>query len=373
MRVVFCGGGTGGHVYPALTVAAALKRRYGDGQPLDLLYLGVKGKIDRDLVEREGIPFQAITAGPLRVGSIKGVVQGGARLTAGTAQAYSILGRWRPDAVFATGGYGSAGAGLAARARGLPLILFEPGPESGLAVKMLSRAATKVIVTIPPALDHMPRDKTELIGYPVRPAFFEARRDSARQQLGLEPNLPTLLVSGASSGASRLNEALASWSAGFLRIGQLIHISGPRDEPWLRALRDGLPEEQRSRYHLHAYLHEEMPLAMTAADLAVMRSGASVLGELPATGLPAVLVPGEYEGWDQSANARYLEEQGAAVMLRQHSIDRLQPLVMELLGDTSRREAMKENLAALARPTAAEDIADVIAQTAGVTLPKVAA
>jgi UDP-N-acetylglucosamine--N-acetylmuramyl-(pentapeptide) pyrophosphoryl-undecaprenol N-acetylglucosamine transferase len=372
MRVVFCGGGTGGHVYPALTVAAALKQRYDGADPLELLYLGVRGKIDRQLVEREGIPFRAITAGPLRVASVKGAVQGSARLTAGTAQSFSILGKWRPDVVFATGGYGSVGAGLAARARRLPLILFEPGPESGLAVKLLSRAATKVIVTIPPALEHMPLEKTALIGYPVRPAFFEARRETAREQLGLEPNLPTLLVSGASSGASRLNEALAAWQADFLRIGQLIHLSGPRDEPWLRTLRDGLPEEQRSRYHLHAYLHDEMAIAMAAADLAVMRSGASVLGELPATRLPAILVPGEYAGWDQSANARYLEAQGAAVMLRQDSIDHLQPLVMEFLADTARREAMKQSLAALSRPTAAEDIADVIAQIAGITRPQVA-
>lgn len=366
MKVVLCGGGTGGHVYPALTVAAALKERYGDTEPIDILYIGVRGRIDRQLVEREGLPFRAVTAGPLRVGSIAGTAKGGMRLGAGSLQAFSLLGQFKPDVVFATGGFGSVGVAFAARARRLPLILFEPGPESGLAVKLLSKAASKIIVTIPSALGHMPAAKTQLIGYPVRPPFFEATREEGRRRLGLDQNLPVLLISGASSGASRLNEAVAPWLADFLRIGQVIHLCGVRDEEWLKGLREGMAEEVRGRYHVYGYLHEEMPSALAAADLAVMRSGASVLGELPAAGLPAILVPGEYEGWDQSANARYLEDQGASVMLRQAEIDHLHGLVMELLADTARRERMKQVLASLARPNAANEIADVIARTAGV-------
>jgi len=368
VKIVFCGGGTGGHVYPALTVAAALKERYGRSEPVEMLYLGVRGRMDQGLVEREEIPFRGITAGPLRVGSLSGTASGALKLAAGTAQSLAILRSFRPDAVFATGGYGSVGVAFAARALRIPLILFEPGPESGLAVKLLSRAANRIVVTIPPALDHMPKDKTRVIGYPVRPPFFEARREQARARLGLDPALPVLLVSGASSGASRLNESVASWLSDFLAAGQLIHLSGPRDEAWLQELRGRLPEDLRGRYHLHAYLHEDMPYALAAADLAVMRSGASVLGELPATRLPAILIPGVYEGWDQSANARYLEEQGAAVMLRQAQIDTLYDAVRRLLDDTGRRESMKLALAGLARPNAATDIAALIAQTAGVRI-----
>lgn len=366
MRVVFCGGGTGGHVYPALTVAAALKRLYGASRPVDLLYLGVRGRIDKQLVEREGIPFRAITAGPLRVGSLKGIAVGGGKLVAGFVQSFAALGTFHPDVVFATGGYGSAGVALAARARRLPLVLFEPGPESGLAVKLLAKAATSIIVTIPPALAHMPAAKTRVIGYPVRSPFFEATRAEGRERLGLEPSLPVLLISGASSGASRLNEAVVPWLGDFLKGAQVIHLSGPRDEPWLKELRANMTPEQQARYHVYAYLHEEMPYALAAADLAVMRSGASVLGELPAAGLPAILVPGEYEGWDQSANARYLEEQGAAVMLRQAHIDLLHGLVTELMADAPRREAMKAALSRLRRPQAADEIAEVIAAAAGV-------
>jgi UDP-N-acetylglucosamine--N-acetylmuramyl-(pentapeptide) pyrophosphoryl-undecaprenol N-acetylglucosamine transferase len=199
-----------------------------------------------------------------------------------------------------------------------------------------------------------------LTGYPVRPGFFQAQRDQARERLGLHPSLPTLLVSGASSGARALNQAVARLAPEFLRVGQLVHLCGSRDETWLQDIRAGLSPELQERYHLHAYLHDEMPLALGAADLAVMRSGASTLGELPAARLPAILVPGEYEGWDQSPNARFLEQQGAAVTLPQARLDELPSLIMELLGESNRRERMREALAALARPDAADRLARLL-------------
>src|SRR3972149_6632742 len=132
MRVVFCGGGTGGHVYPALTVAAALRRLCADaGEPLALLYVGVAGKIDAELVARDDIPFRGVTAGPLRVGSLLGTAKGLLKLVAGTTQAVAILRKFKPDVVFATGGYGCAGVAIAARLLRRPLLLFEPGPEAG--------------------------------------------------------------------------------------------------------------------------------------------------------------------------------------------------------------------------------------------------
>jgi UDP-N-acetylglucosamine--N-acetylmuramyl-(pentapeptide) pyrophosphoryl-undecaprenol N-acetylglucosamine transferase len=364
MRVAFCGGGTGGHVYPALTVAAALRRLAPE--PPELLYVGVRGKIDADLATREGMPFEAVTAGPLRVGSLTGTARGSLKLVAGIVEAVRILGRFRPDVVFATGGYGSVGVGLAARLRRRPLLLFLPDVEAGLAVRTLARVASRIAVTVPPALASMPSEKSQLTGYPVRPAFFEADRAAARQRLGLHPELPLLLVSGASSGANALNQAVNGWAADFLRLGQLIHLCGPIDEPWLRSARDALPADLRERYHLHAYLHDGMADALAAADLAVMRSGASTLGELPAARLPAVLVPGEYEGWDQSPNASFLQASGAAVLLPQARIGELKALVFELLADDSRRRRMQESLARLARPDAADRLARLVLEMAGV-------
>jgi UDP-N-acetylglucosamine--N-acetylmuramyl-(pentapeptide) pyrophosphoryl-undecaprenol N-acetylglucosamine transferase len=362
MRVVFCGGGTGGHVYPALTVATALRRLVNES--LELLYIGVAGKMDAELVAREDIPFAAITARPLRVGSLTGTARGGLALVSGVSQAATILRRFNPDVVFATGGYGSVGVGLAARLQKRPLLLFLPDVEPGLAVKALTRVATRIAVTNEPALAAMPPAKTEITGYPVRAEFFEGNRDEARHRLGLDPALPVLLVSGASSGASRINQAVIGWAASFLQGGQIIHICGANDDRWLQREREKMPAEARGRYHLYPYLHE-MAFALRAADIAVMRSGASTLGELPATGLPAILVPGEYEGWDQSPNARYLADKGAAVMLPQSQMEsHLQKTTLELLADQGRRDRMKDALGMLARPDAASRLAGIVTQMA---------
>jgi UDP-N-acetylglucosamine--N-acetylmuramyl-(pentapeptide) pyrophosphoryl-undecaprenol N-acetylglucosamine transferase len=331
-----------------------------------MLYIGVSGKIDRDLVARERIPFEAVTAGPLRTQTLLGTAVGVLKLLLGTAQALAVFGRFRPDVVFATGGYGSVGVGIAARLRRLPLLLFEPGPEAGLAVRLLARIADRIAVTIPPAFASMPADKTTLLGYPVRDSFFDAEPNDARRRLGLALDEPVLLVSGASSGANRLNQAIASRKADFLRLAQLVHLCGPRDEAWLQDERSRLPADLQSRYHLYAYLHDEMPLALAAADLAVMRSGASVLGELPAARLPAILIPGEYEGWDQSNNARYLESEGAAVMLPQARIGELYDTVASLLPDHKTLADMRSALGRLSRPDAARDLARLVMKMAGV-------
>ena len=389
MRVVFCGGGTGGHVYPALTVAQALREEMGgregpatpragrsegrrlqepqDLAPLEMLYVGVRGKIDAELVGREGIPFKAVSARPLRTGTLPGTAQGALTLAAGTAEALRILRRFRPEVVFATGGYGSVGVGFAARMLRQPLLLFLPDVEPGLAVKALAKVADRIAVTVEPALDAVQKEKAVVTGYPVRPQFFRVDRDSARAHFGLDPNLPALLVSGASTGANRLNRAIAAFAVEFLREGQLVHLCGRADEAWLQDERERLAPELRGRWRLPAYLHDDMAQAMAACDLAVMRSGASTLGELPATRLPAVLVPGEYEGWDQSPNARYLESEGAAVMLPQARLDTgLGPMVMSLLRDTVRLERMRQSLAGLAKPEAARTLARLVIEMAGV-------
>ena len=364
MRVVLCGGGTGGHVYPALAVASMLQKIVED-EPVELLYVGVRGRMDRDIVSRTGIPFRAVTAGPLRSSSLGGTARGSVDLVAGTAQAFSILREYQPDVVFATGGYGSVGVGLATRTLKRPLLLFLPDVEAGLAVKTLAKVADRIAVTVPPALQAMGDEKTVLTGYPVRDVFYGLDRASARKQLGLDADLPTLLVSGASSGASALNNSVATWAADFLKQGQLIHLCGPKDEAWLRAGMEMLHADQRRRYHLHAYLHDEMPLAFAAADLAIMRSGASVLGELPAARLPAILIPGEYDGgYTQADNARYMQDQGAAVMLRQSDIAELHELAMDLLNDKNRLDAMRAALAELDHPDATERLARLIIEMA---------
>jgi UDP-N-acetylglucosamine--N-acetylmuramyl-(pentapeptide) pyrophosphoryl-undecaprenol N-acetylglucosamine transferase len=277
-------------------------------------------------------------------------------------QSLRLLRMFRPDAVFATGGYGSVGVGIAAGLLRLPLVLFLPDVAAGLAVRSLVRFSTRIAVAVEPAREAMASAKTVLTGYPVRPGFFNLDPAAAKQHFGLDPSLPTLLVTGGSTGASVINENVAGWIEPFLARNQLIHISGRADEAWLQERRHRLPEPLQQRYHLYPYLYEDMPLALAAADLAVMRAGASTLGELPATGLPAILVPGAFS--DQLDNALYLEREGAALMQPQSRLQDLQSQVESLLAKPEILEEMRANLARLSHPDAADKLAQLIIEVA---------
>jgi len=359
--VVLAGGGTGGHIYPALAVAQALRR----DAAVEMLYIGVRGRLDEQIVASAGLPFAAVSAGPLRVGSPWRALRSLASLALGAAQAWRLLGRFRPDAVFATGGYASVPVGVAARARRRPLVVYLPDVHPGWAVRLLARLATRLVTTTDRALAELPAGKAEAVGYPVRDAFWSATRDGARATLGLPQDEKVLLVSGASQGARRLNLAVLDQLDALLSMCHVLHLTGAAGEAEVIARRDALPANLRERYHVFGYL-DEMAGAMVAADLAVMRAGASVLGELPAAGLPAVLVPGVYEGWDQGPNARYLEEQGAAVVLPNDQLDRLAQVAGELLSDDALRRTMGEAARRLARPDAARRIAAVVREIAEV-------
>ncbi len=366
--MVLAGGGTGGHVYPGLAVARALEAETkAKGEPLELLYIGVRGRVDEAIVPREGIAFRAVSAGPLRVSSPVSFVTNLVRLAIGVAQSAWILLRARPDAVFATGGYASVPVGVAARLLRKPLVVFLPDVTPGWAVRLLSRLATRMTTTSERALAHLPAKKTSVVGYPVREAFWSLTREQARTRMGLPPDAKILLVTGASLGARAINGAVIEALPRLLERCTVVHVTGPADEAQAREARTLLTDATRERYVVHGYM-DDMPAAMAAADLAVMRAGASTLGELPAAGLPAVLVPGEYEGWSQAPNAEYLQAEGAAVMLRNAELGRLADVVLDLLADDARTAArlaaMRAAARRLARPDAARDLARTLMEVA---------
>lgn len=362
--MVFAGGGTGGHVYPGLSVARALEREMRErGEALEMLYIGVRGRVDEQIVPREGIAFRAISAGQLRVSSPVTFARNMLRLAWGVVQSLRILMRVRPDAVFATGGYASVPVGVAARLLRRPLVVYLPDVTPGWAVRLLSRLATRMATTSERALDDLPREKTVVAGYPVRGDFFSLSKTEARERLGLPAGATVVLVTGASLGARAINQAIIAALPDLLPKAYVLHLTGRGDEGWAHQRRADLPEALRDRYHVRAYI-DDMPAAMLAADLAVSRAGASTLGELPAAGLPAVLVPGEYEGWSQAPNAEFLESQGAAVMLRNRELDRLGALLLELIDDSARRERMSDAMRRLARPNAARDLALTLLEAA---------
>ncbi len=363
--MVLAGGGTGGHVYPGLAIARALGvEMKARSENLDLLYIGVRGRIDETIVPREGIAFKAVSAGPLRVSSPISFVTNVAKLGLGVLQSLWALMRFKPDAVFATGGYASVPVGVAARLLRKPLVVFLPDVTPGWAVRLLSKLATRMTTTSERALEYLPASKTVVVGYPVRDEFWSLTRDEARTRMGLPLDAKVLLVTGASLGARKINEAVVDGLPQLLEQCIVVHVTGASDEAWAneqRAIVTG--SATRERYIVRGYI-DDMPSAMVAADVAVMRAGASTLGELPAAGLPAVLVPGEYEGWSQAPNAEYLQEQGAAVMLRNAELSTLAGIVTGLLADNARLASMSASMRTLARPDAARDLARTLMEAA---------
>jgi UDP-N-acetylglucosamine--N-acetylmuramyl-(pentapeptide) pyrophosphoryl-undecaprenol N-acetylglucosamine transferase len=359
MRLVLSGGGTGGHVYPALAVAQAVRRGLPAGEPFDVLYVGAGGQ-ESDIVKRAGFAMRQVSAAPIRGRMPWEMAANGGKIAVGVQQARTILGEFRPSVVLSTGGYASFPVALAAKSRGVPLAVYLPDLNPGWAVRAIARLAQRVCATAIESLRNLPSGKTIVTGYPVREEFWNVNRAIGRERLGLNPEEKVLFVTGASSGAHSINQAVAAELTGLLQLCEVIHLCGRADEQWLLEIRDGLPNELRSRYHLHGYMYEEVPWAMAAADLAVTRAGASTLGELPAMALPAILVPGTFAGGHQRPNARYLARAGAAVVLEDDDLDQLLPIVGQLLHDDTRLRSMREASRRLARPNAASRVAQIL-------------
>ena len=357
MRFALAGGGTGGHAYPAIAVAERLREAF-DTQ---LIYYGTDHGPERALARDAGIPFHAIPASQVRGRSPWRVASGLFNLLRGERRARRWLQADAPAALFATGGYAAAPLGRAAAARGVPMLLFLPDVRPGWAVRFLQRHATTVACSVETSLQFLPRRKAVVTGYPVRRQFSEATREAGTRHFGLDPQVSTLLVTGGSQGAHQLNRVVADALRSLLDRAQLLHICGRAEESWLNRERDRLPNWQRDRYRVVAYT-DEMALAMAAADLAVTRAGASVLGELPVAGLPAIVVPLELS--DQRMNADYLVHQGAAVGLAPRQLDELPETALQLLEDETRRTSMAESMRALARPDAAERLATMLREMA---------
>ncbi|MDW8267920.1 MAG: UDP-N-acetylglucosamine--N-acetylmuramyl-(pentapeptide) pyrophosphoryl-undecaprenol N-acetylglucosamine transferase [Anaerolineae bacterium] len=332
-------------------------------EPLEVLYVGAVGGVEAGLVERAGLPFAAIPAGQLRIANPLRLARNLALMRRGAAQAAALLQRWQPDVVFVTGGYVCAPVVWAAHRRRIPILIYLPDLTPGLAVRLLARYADRVAVSFPEVTAHFRGRPTLVSGYPVRRALRRRTLDKAeaRAHFALDPAQPTVLVFGGSHGAQAINQALAAILSDLLDLAQVIHISGERDHPAAQARSAPLSDAQRQRYRLFAYLHEEMPAALMAADLVVARAGASTLGEFPALGLPAVLVPLPLAGGHQMVNARYLADRGAAVIVADADLrTRLWPTLQALLSQPERLAAMSRASAALAQPDAADRLAQAL-------------
>ena len=333
--------------------------------------------MEQALVERAGIRFTGIKTGQLRVKNPVKILSSMGKMVTGLRQSLAIVDKFRPDVCFVTGGYVCGPVAVACALRRVPVIIYLPDIKPGYAIRWLSKLAKRVAVSFPEVAQEfggeVPKGKAVVTGYPVRQELVAAAQDraGARAQLATalqvkftEPDgqeLPLLLVWGGSQGARAINQA--TWEAlpAMAAQAQIVHVVGSRDRPlytaWAAA--SPLPAATAHRYHPVAYLHEEMPLALAAADLTVARAGASTLGEFPVAHLPAILAP--YVGVNQMDNAQALAKRGAAVIVEDKDLPaRLAPTVNGLWDDTQRRQQMEAALAAMAKPDAAFRIAQAI-------------
>jgi UDP-N-acetylglucosamine--N-acetylmuramyl-(pentapeptide) pyrophosphoryl-undecaprenol N-acetylglucosamine transferase len=361
MRVALTGGGTGGHILPAMTVLEALRAKAGES--FEVRWFGPENRGERAQVEAYGVTFESIPAAAIRGRGPGKVAKSLWQLLRGTIRARSKMHAFDPDVVFSTGGYGSFPGCVAARILRRPLVVYLPDVEPGWAVKAEKRLATRMATTTEAALKFLPKAKTTVTGYPVRSAFTKQTRAEARAALGLSNDERVLVVAGATQGAHAINDAILHGLRTLVEEMVVFHVTGKADFTDAAGYGEALGPDLSPRYHVHPFM-DDLPTVMVAADLAVMRSGASTLGELPAAGLPAILVPAGYAGGHQHGNAEWLANGGAAVIMEESALRGLPEQIMNLMGDEKRLAEMSAAARAMAQPDAAKSIAELVMEVA---------
>lgn len=363
MRYVFAGGGTGGHIYPAVSIIRALQQLDPNAE---FLYIGTEHGREATVVPREQIPFVTISsAGIVNLSAVQ-KAKGALKAAKGVLDALGHIRRFKPDAVVGTGGFVSGPVLLAARLAGRPVIIQEQNAFPGVTNRIASRWARAVLVPYEEARPYFPKGaRLRTMGNPVRPEVGAATRAAGRQAFGYAESDKVLVVMGGSGGARDFHRAVV---AAVKRLPgtvvglKVLHITGERYLEQVRELYGG----QTEGVTIVPYLHN-MPEAYAAADAGVFRAGALTLAEVQVRALPSVLIPSpnvthNHQEW----NARTLERRGAALVVRESemSAEKLADALKTALTDDDRRQSMAAALSEVAQPDAVNEIARAIMQIA---------
>lgn len=362
MKAIITGGGTGGHLFPAIALAEELRSRRTD---VSLLFVGVEGGIEASLLATRGWDFEGIRASGLQGKRLLSRIRSLTLIPSGLIRSLSILRRFRPDVVVGFGGYASAAMVLSGVLARVPTVIHEQNALPGLANRWLGRIVDSVAVAFEEASDFFPKSKVRVTGNPVRAELFGVSRAEAATRLGLDPNRFTLLIFGGSQGAHRLNqavmEALPKLTDERERI-QFIHATGPRDLSLVRQGYDALGYSAAVEPFFQA-----MAVAYAIADLCFCRAGAGTVAELCALGKPSVLVPFPFAANDhQRYNAEALVASGGARMVLDHDLSgaTVAEIIRTFLRDREGLEVMAHRAKSLEKPDAAIRLADLVTLTA---------
>lgn len=369
MRIVLSGGGTAGHINPALALAEVLKERGHE-----VYFAGTPTGVEAVLVQAEGIPFKGFEASGFDRKHPLSLMTGLRKLSKSATEASRWFMEIRPNAVVVFGGYACLPVGRAAKPMHIPLIIHEQNSVMGMANDFLSKSAAAICLTYQSAGHNIAnQNKVIVTGNPVRSSVLKATREEGREYLGIPNDATVLLVFGGSLGARHINTALCEMKDELLALDNVyvVHITGPKElETVEKDL--ALTDEEKKRYQVMGY-QDHMGETLAAADLVVSRAGASSLAEISARCIPAVLIPFPYATADhQTANATEYVERGAAVLMSDDKVEDSQfsETVLRLLESPEEREKMKKVAATFETQDAASRLADVVELVAIKDKPK---
>jgi UDP-N-acetylglucosamine--N-acetylmuramyl-(pentapeptide) pyrophosphoryl-undecaprenol N-acetylglucosamine transferase len=365
LRLLIAAGGTGGHVLPAVAVIEELKTR---SIPVEILWVGSRNGVERDIAHAHGINFVPIQTGKLRRYLSLETVTDMFRLPIGLGQAWMKVRSFQPDVIFSTGGNVSVPT-VVAGSRTAPILTHEQTAQVGIANKIASRFAARFAAAYDETavIARSYHDHVVVTGNPVRASLADGDKARGWESFGLSPDLPVIYVTGGARGASAINQRIEKLLPRLLEKTQIVHQAGPAvandDAARLACARESWPEDLQRRYIVREFIGSEIAHLYAITDLVIGRSGAGTVAELAFLGKPSILMPlpGTW-GDEQRKNAKVLSSADAAVVLEQEETtpEALGAAIESLIDDPMRRNRMGANASHIARPDAAARLVDEI-------------
>jgi len=364
MKIVFTGGGTGGHIYPLISIIRELKKIYPKGEKLSLFYVGPKTSYGLDDLKQEGVNIKNITAGKIRKQkNVKAILQNiidiSFKIPLGILNSIFILKKINPDIIFSKGGFGAFPVLFANRFFRYHLFLHESDSVPGRVTQKFIKNATKVFVSF----DNMNIEKAVLVGNPIRQEILDGNEKEATRIFDLTNTKPIILILGGSQGAETINQLILGVLPSLLKNFELIHQCGEKNLEHTDLLYRTIVEEEGldKFYHLYGYLNEtQIKHALAAAHVVISRAGAASISEISACGKPSILIPLSKSAQDHQARNAYIYAKTGATKVMEPQNPTSHMLYSNLMEIFSRPQTLKDmRVAALsfARPKAGEEIA----------------